>query len=140
MRLGIHPFVFLIGSLLICAAWLSLRPVPSTPATPGKTSSVRSAMPARVRETIEVPPAVLQRYVGTYQIDASIDVTIELDAGHLFAQAPGTPRYALHATSARTFFTQEIDSDIEFKVDAAGRAKSFDARFATGTITAERVR
>lgn len=137
MRLGIHPLVFLIGSLLLCATWLALRPAPPAPSA---AISARPAEPRRERNTIELPPEVLTRYVGSYQMDASIDITIELDAGRLFVKAQGTPRYELHATSETTFFTQEIDSEIAFKVDAAGRAKSFDARFVTGTITAERVR
>jgi hypothetical protein len=140
VRLGIHPLVFLIGSLLLSVAWLALRPAPPAPGTRYTVaSSPRRAAPARERKTIELPPEIMKRYAGSYELDG-VDVAIELDAGRLYARAAGTPRYELHAISETSFFTQEIDSDIQFRVDASGRAQSFVARFPTGTIEAQRVR
>jgi hypothetical protein len=140
VRLEIHPLVFLIGSLLLCAAWLSLRPAPPAPVTSAAALASRVAAHSREHKTIELSPEVLSRYVGSYRIDESIDVAIELDAGRLFAVARETPRYELKPTSEREFYLPDLDADVVFEVDASGRAVGFAASLPTGTITAKRVR
>ena len=140
MRLEIHPLVFLVGSLLLCATWLALRPTPPPPVTSGAAFAARAAAHARERKTIELAPEVLSRYVGSYRIDESIAVSIELDAGRLFAIAEGMPRYELEPTSEKEFYVADLDADVAFDVDAAGRAVSFAAKVPTGTINAKRAR
>lgn len=140
MKLEIHPLVFFVGSLLLCAAWLALRPVPPPPITPGAAFAARAAAHARERKTIELAPEILSRYVGSYRLDETIAIAIELDAGHLFAVAEGTPRYELKPTSEKEFYVVDLDADVAFDVDAAGRAVSFGAKLPTGTITAKRAR
>ena len=140
MRHENHPLVFLVGSLLLCATWLSLRPAPPAPVTSAAAFAARAQAHARERKTIELAPDVLRRYVGSYWIDESIGVSIELDAGNLFAKAEGMPRYELKPTSEKEFYVADLDADIAFDVDAAGRAVSFAAKLPTGTITAKRAR
>lgn len=140
MRLEIHPLVFLIGSLLLCATWLALRPAPPAPITQAAAFAARAVAHAREHKTIELPADVLSRYVGSYRLDESIAVAIELDAGRLFAIAEGTPRYELRPTSEKEFYLPDLDADVEFEVDSAGRAVSFAAKLPTGTITAKRAR
>lgn len=140
MRLEIHPLVFLIGSLLLCATWLSLRPAPPAPVTSAAAFAARVAAHVRERKTIELPADVLSRYVGSYRIDEGIEVAIELEAGHLFALSQGAPRYELRPTSEKEFYVPELDADVAFDLDDAGRAASFAAHLPTGTITAKRAR
>jgi hypothetical protein len=140
VRLEVHPLVFLIGSLLLCAAWLSLRPAPPAPVTSAAAFAARVAAHSHEHKTVELPPEVLSRYVGSYRIDESIEVAIELDVGRLFAVAQDTPRYELKPTSEKEFYLPELDADVAFEVDASGRALSFAARLPTGTITAKRAR
>jgi hypothetical protein len=140
VRLEIHPLVFLIGSLLLCVAWLSLRPAPPAPVTSAAALPARVAAHAREHKTIELSPEVLSRYVGSYRIDETIEVAIELDAGRLFVVAQETPRYELKPTSAKEFYVPDLDADVAFEVDASGRALSFAASLPTGTITAKRAR
>ncbi len=140
MRLEVHPLVFLFGSLLLCATWLSLRPAPPAPVTAAAAFAAKAAAHARERKTIKLSSDVLSRYVGSYRLDESIEVAIELDAGRLFAIAQGTPRYELEPTSEKEFYVAVLDADIAFDVDAAGRAVSFTAKLPTGTITAKRAR
>ena len=140
MRLEIHPLVFFFGSLLLCAIWLSLRPAPPLPLTPGAAFAARVQAHARERKTIELAPEVLSRYVGSYRLDGTIEIAIEVDAGHLFAVAEATPRYELKPTSEKEFYVADLDADVAFDVDAAGRAASFTAKLPTGTITAKRAR
>jgi hypothetical protein len=82
----------------------------------------------------------LQRYVGSYRVDASTSVVIERDGGRLYAEATGTPRLELLATSETTFFVPQVDADLEFTIDGGGHTESFVVRFATGTVAAQRVR
>jgi hypothetical protein len=58
----------------------------------------------------------------------------------LFAIAEGMPRYKLEPTSEKEFYVADLDADVAFDVDAAGRAVSFAAKVPTGTITAKRAR
>ena len=138
MRVGIHPLVFLIGSLLLCAAWLALRPAPPAPITSAAAFAARAAVHASERKTIDLPADILNRYVGSYRIDESIEVAIELDAGRLFAVVQGTPRYELKPASEKEFYLPDLDADIAFDVDPAGRVHGFAAKLPTGTITATR--
>jgi hypothetical protein len=140
VRLEIHPLVFLVGSLLLCAAWLSLRPAPPPPVTSAAAFAARIAAHTREHKSIEVSSEVLSRYVGSYRIDEGIEVAIELDAGHLFAVTQGAPRYELKPTSEKEFYLPDLDADVAFAVDASGRAVSFAASLPTGTITAKRAR
>jgi uncharacterized protein DUF3471 len=140
MRLEIHPLVFLVGSLLLCATWLSLRPTPPKPITSAAAFAARTAAHAREHKTIELEPEILSRYVGQYRLDETIEIAIALDAGHLFAVAEGTPRYRLEPTSEKEFYVADLDAEIAFDVDAAERPVSFTAKLPTGTITAKRAR
>jgi hypothetical protein len=139
MRVGIHPLAFLIGSLLLCIVWLSLRPTPPRPLTPGAAFVAKAAAHARERKTIELAREVLSRYAGAYLIEG-IEIAIQLDAGRLFVVAPGTPRFELQPTADKDFYVAELDADIAFDVDSAGRVLSFAAKLPTGTITAKRAR
>jgi hypothetical protein len=140
VRLEIHPLVFFVGSLLLCATWLSLRPAPPAPITSAAAFAAKAAAHVHERKTIELSTDVLSRYVGSYRLDESIEVAIELDAGGLFAIAQGTPRYELRPTSEKEFYLPDLDADVVFEVDPAGRAVSFAAKLPTGTIIAKRAR
>jgi hypothetical protein len=140
MRFDIHPLVFFVGSLLLCATWLALRPAPPPPITPGAAFTARAAAHARERKTIELAPEILSRYVGSYRLDESIEIAIVLDGGRLFAVAEATPRYELEPTAEKEFYVSDLDADVAFDVDSTGRAASFTAKLPTGTITAKRAR
>jgi hypothetical protein len=141
MRTSIHPLAFLLGSLLLSATWLVLRE-PPPPAT--KTTAFGTARPATrqhvERKTVELDPEILRRYVGSYRLDVGMDVALDIDGGKLFAAGAGVPRYELRATSETEFYIPEIDADLKFDVEGAGRAVGFTAQLPTSTITAKRVR
>jgi hypothetical protein len=142
VRASIHPLVFLLGSLLLSVTWLALRAPP--PAAVPKATAFGTARPApgaRVeRKTIDLDREILQRYAGSYRLDVGVDVELEIEGGKLFARSEGAPRYELRATSETEFYIPELDADLAFDVDGAGRAVGFSARLPTGTITAKRTR
>jgi len=139
VRLEIHPLAFLVGSLLLCATWLALRPTPPPPITPGTAFAARAAH-ARERKTIELPADVLSRYVGSYLLDQTVEIKMQLDGSRLFAISEGTPRYELKPTSEKDFYLPDLDTDVAFEVDANERVVGFSAKLPMGTITAKRAR
>jgi hypothetical protein len=141
VRLSPHALVFLLGCLLLSAAWLALRATPPLASpSPTQLASARPAPRPRVeRKTIELAANILRRYVGSYRLDSGVDVAIELDGGRLFAEAAGT-RYELRATAETAFYVPELDTDLSFALDGAGNAASFAADLPTGPIAAKRVR
>jgi hypothetical protein len=137
MKPSIHPAVFFGGALLLCVAWLWLRPAPplQSLATPGV---VRPAGPPRA--PVGVAAAVLARYAGSYELDSTTTVTISVEDRRLFAQASGSPLLELLAASDTEFFLKDSDVELTFEVDAQGNAEGFIVRLPNGDLTAERVR
>jgi len=71
-------------------------------------------------EAVEVDPAVLQKYAGSYQVSADITFTITAEAGHLFAEVPNQPKFEIFPTSETEFFAKIADIKLHFEVGADG--------------------
>jgi CubicO group peptidase (beta-lactamase class C family) len=71
-------------------------------------------------EVVEVDPAVLQKYAGSYQFSADITFTITAEAGHLFAEVPNLPKFEIFPTSETDFFAKIADIKLHFEVGADG--------------------
>jgi len=80
---------------------------------------------------------VLSRYVGSYLLDQTVEIKMQLDGSRLFAISEGTPRYELKPTSEKEFYLPDLDADVAFEVDANERVVGFSAKLPMGTITAE---
>lgn len=75
---------------------------------------------ASERKSIQVSPAMLAQYVGTYALSPAFSVTIALAGDHLTAQPGKQPAFALAAESDTEFFSIEPDLQIEFFKNANG--------------------
>lgn len=73
-----------------------------------------------VVEAVEVDPAVLQKYAGSYQVKPDMVLTITAEAGHLFAELPGKPKFEIFPTSETEFFAKIADIKLHFEVGADG--------------------
>lgn len=73
------------------------------------------------RKTVAVPETVLRQYVGAYKLDAARTLTITYEAGRLFLQVTGQPKFELFAESATQFFLKTVDAQLTFHKDAAGK-------------------
>ena len=71
-------------------------------------------------EVVEVDPAVLQKYAGSYQVSADMTVNITTEAGHLFGQVPGQPKFEIFPTSETDFIAKIADIKLHFEVGADG--------------------
>jgi CubicO group peptidase (beta-lactamase class C family) len=71
---------------------------------------------------VTLPPEVLQRYVGRYEVAPGAVMTVTLTDGRLFAQPTAQTARELVPTSEREFLVKEINAPITFEVDGSGRA------------------
>jgi D-alanyl-D-alanine-carboxypeptidase/D-alanyl-D-alanine-endopeptidase len=74
------------------------------------------------RKKIAVDPAVLERYVGRYQLTPQFVIAITREQNALFLQATAQPKFPLFAESEREFFLEVVDAQVTFIVGADGRA------------------
>jgi len=73
------------------------------------------------RTEISVDPAVLETYVGVYELSPAFSITITRTGPSLYLQATGQPRVQLFAESPTAFFVKEVDAQITFEKDASGK-------------------
>jgi len=76
----------------------------------------------RERQEVKVDAAVLEKYVGRYQLAPNFILAITRDGDRLYSQATGQPRFEIFGEGARDFFVKDFDAQLTFVVDANGRA------------------
>jgi CubicO group peptidase (beta-lactamase class C family) len=80
--------------------------------------------PPAERQAIALDPAVYEGYVGEYEITPTLSIIITKEGSKLLAQATGQPKLELFPESPTKFFVKEAAVEIEFVVDASGKATS----------------
>lgn len=75
----------------------------------------------KVRAEIPVAPAVLETYVGVYQLAPNFAITITREGNALYGQATGQPRFQLFAEAPTQFFLKDVDAQVSFEKDASGK-------------------
>lgn len=73
------------------------------------------------RTPVSLDPAVLERYVGTYQMAPGFDFVFAVENRHLVGHATGQSKLLLYPESEHLFFLKEVDAQIEFVADALGK-------------------
>ena len=68
-------------------------------------------------ETAAVPEAVLERYVGRYEVQPGFFITVTRDGGQLSAQLTGQAAVPIFASSPTEFFYRVVDAQITFRVE-----------------------
>ena len=91
------------------------------------------------RQPVEVPAAVLQRYVGVYQLNPRITVTLRLSNGQLTTQLSGQAALPIFAESEKKFFLKVVDAQLEFVTDDTGRVTGLLLHQGGRTQTAARI-
>ena len=97
-----------------------LAQLPATP--PGTSPAIRPAASG----TLVSPPseAILQTYVGVYELAPTFRITVRQRAGQLFAQATGQGEFATQATSPGVFTLQGVAAQLEFQANSQGQVIS----------------
>lgn len=73
---------------------------------------------------MKVEAAILDGYVGNYELAPGFVLTVTHEGEQLFAQATGQQKLELQAISTTKFKTKGVAADIEFKQDASGKIVS----------------
>ncbi|MEP3372037.1 MAG: serine hydrolase [Maribacter dokdonensis] len=72
----------------------------------------------------EVPEALLESYLGVYELMPTFKITITKDGKQLKAQATGQPSFNIFAKSKDTFYLKEVAAQIQFIKDENGNTES----------------
>jgi hypothetical protein len=72
------------------------------------------------RKEVDVAPAVLARYVGTYRLAPKFALTVTVDDGKLMIQGTGQPRLRVFAEAPTKFFSKAVDAQFTFTANDAG--------------------
>ena len=72
----------------------------------------------------EVPEALLESYLGVYELMPTFKITITKDGKQLKAQATGQPSFIIFAKSKDTFYLKEVAAQIQFIKDENGNTES----------------
>jgi CubicO group peptidase (beta-lactamase class C family) len=74
-----------------------------------------------VRTEVKLDPAVLRRYVGTYQLAPNFSVTFTVEGDQLMTQATNQPKFPVYPESQTKFFLKVVDAEVEFFTDDKGQ-------------------
>ncbi len=80
----------------------------------------QATAPQRARTEITLPPQLLDRYVGEYQLAPTFIITVTREGNALFAQATNQPRFPIFAEKEDEFFLKVVDAQLRFTKDASG--------------------
>jgi hypothetical protein len=72
------------------------------------------------RKEITLSPKILERYVGTYELQPGLEMAVTLDGDKLMAAANQGGETQLFAESETKFFLKVVDADLEFVRDDKG--------------------
>lgn len=73
-----------------------------------------------VRTVVQVAPAILATYAGTYQLAPNFDLVVTVENGQLITQATGQPKFAIYGETETKFFPLEFPAELEFVKDEKG--------------------
>lgn len=73
------------------------------------------------RKEIQVPRAVMAKYVGSYELAPGIFITMSLDGDHFFTQLTGQGKLEVFPESETTFFLKVVDAQLTFETDSQGK-------------------
>ncbi|MES2151140.1 MAG: alpha/beta hydrolase-fold protein [Pseudomonadota bacterium] len=71
-------------------------------------------LPALLKE-IKLDAAVLQKFVGTYQLNPDFDVQVKLERGHLTARPTQGPKFVLFPETPTHFFMRLVPMELTFE-------------------------
>lgn len=76
------------------------------------------------KKEMTLTEAVLDRYIGEYQLAPGFTVTFTREGNRLFTQATGQPRFEIFAQSETKFFLKVVEAQMEFIADPDGKVNT----------------
>lgn len=100
----------------------------------------RPLIPApKQREKVPFDPKKFDAFTGNYQLRPNFVLAVTREGDRFFTQATGQGKIEVFAMSERVFFPTVVDAELEFTVDATGRATSVTLRQNGAVIEGRRV-
>ena len=90
-------------------------------------------------ETVSLPEATLERYIGQYALQPGFDITVTHHEQQLWAQVTGQPRIKIYASSETEFFYRVVDARITFHLDDDGSVTSLTLHQAGRELSARKL-
>ena len=97
-----------------------LRILNHQPATPPTAAAAPAVAPAALVAAVAVPAAVLNTYVGVYELSPAFRITVRQRDNRLFVQATGQPEFETDAASPVLFTLRGVPAQVEFDKNAKG--------------------
>lgn len=91
------------------------------------------------RQEIVVDGAILDNYVGFYQLNNNAVFTVTRDENHLAARLTGERATPYYAQSKTEYFAKAVDAQITFVLGAKGKAKTLILHQGSVSIPTERI-
>lgn len=89
---------------------------------------------------VKVDAAGFDAYVGDYQVNPRMTLTISKEGDKLFGQFPGQPKHALEPVSATQFAIPSVDANVTFEKDSGGVVTGLLLSQGTRTAKAPKVK
>ena len=77
-----------------------------------KLSEVRSKSDA-----VELPKATMEQYVGVYELQADLKITITKEGSQLYGQATGQGRFEIYPKNDTVFYLTVVEAEISFSMN-----------------------
>jgi hypothetical protein len=88
----------------------------------GKTESwTRTEKAIPVKKELKVPEAVLDTYIGNYQIAPGFIISVTREGDKMFTQGTGQSKVEIFAETETRFFLKVVDAQLEFVKDETGK-------------------
>lgn len=91
------------------------------------------------RPSLTLAPAILDQYLGKYQVTPQFSIEITKEDGNLVMLAPGDTRLRLHAESETNFYAKGVYLFIRFKKGDDGKVAGAEAEQFNGTQFAKKI-
>ena len=92
------------------------------------------------KKSITVDEAMLEKYVGQYELQPGFIITFTREGNKLFTQGTGQPRFEVFAESETKFFLKVVDAQVEFVPDADGKVNKMILNQGGQTMEAKRIK
>jgi D-alanyl-D-alanine-carboxypeptidase/D-alanyl-D-alanine-endopeptidase len=79
--------------------------------------------PLKLPSVAHVDPAILERYVGQYQLGPGAVLTVTRKADHLAAQLTGQSAFRIYPSSEKEFYYRVVPAQITFETGADGKVE-----------------
>ena len=80
-----------------------------------------SSLPlSEIRIPVDIDSAILERYVGRYELAPGYVFEVTTESGQLFAELTGQPRFPVYPESETRFYYTVVEAQITFEVDESG--------------------